>query len=212
MFCEKCGNEIKVGARFCGKCGAPVMQGVETPVVTETPVQKEIPAAPGISVQREIPIAPGTPEHEESSSRERKPGFTGIISKILAGISAALLLAGLPLPYITVESRILLLYDYLGINNFRMYYILFVLIFAGIFVFFKVINRWRLAFIGCVGIWVEAAFLLFVTMNVVNGYASIYNAVYVLGLGFYLHMGGVVLQLIAAVMNGSGSIGETQQE
>lgn len=29
MFCEQCGNEVKEGARFCNKCGAPIQQEVK---------------------------------------------------------------------------------------------------------------------------------------------------------------------------------------
>ena len=28
MFCQKCGNQIEDGLRFCGKCGAPVNNDV----------------------------------------------------------------------------------------------------------------------------------------------------------------------------------------
>ncbi len=83
MFCEKCGNEIIEGNKFCTKCGAPVpaneqpaqAPAAETPVVdnqapanTEVvtePVSQEVqtPAVENAQQQPVIPTAPQNPAY-----------------------------------------------------------------------------------------------------------------------------------------------------
>lgn len=58
MFCRKCGQEIKPGAKFCTKCGTPVQQQTspQTPSVASTPQ-----AAPASQVATpQVPVQPET--------------------------------------------------------------------------------------------------------------------------------------------------------
>ena len=43
MFCRICGSEIEDGARFCTKCGNPVVQKISVPIVSEPmPVREKV--------------------------------------------------------------------------------------------------------------------------------------------------------------------------
>ncbi|MCQ2080262.1 MAG: zinc-ribbon domain-containing protein [Lachnospiraceae bacterium] len=71
MFCNKCGNQVKEGFKFCSKCGAPVVQPImpnvapvqqpvnEAPVqqpVNEAPVQQPVYEAPVQQPVNEVPV------------------------------------------------------------------------------------------------------------------------------------------------------------
>lgn len=61
MFCSKCGQPLRPGAKFCGKCGTPARKPV--PETTAGPVRK--PAPPADS--REVFF-----EKKETASREHR--------------------------------------------------------------------------------------------------------------------------------------------
>lgn len=85
MFCNKCGNQLSDGARFCGRCGNPcatVMPTTPTPPVTEElempkasfPVNvPEEPAAAQPEYQSFLPPLPEYPPQPEPVSAEMPP-------------------------------------------------------------------------------------------------------------------------------------------
>ncbi len=182
MYCGKCGNEIKPGEKFCGRCGEPVPQSTETPV------------EPGPSKQPKV-------------TSIAKKSFR-INSKILAVISAALLLISMNLSYVSFQIidwtiKLCDIYDYASselTTDYTVFYVLYVLIFVGIFLFFKLTNHRRLSFIGCIGILVEAVFLLYITISFSSEASEYYSTIYSFGLGLYLHIAGVIVQLVSAIM------------
>ena len=53
MYCSKCGNQLQEGARFCGKCGAPV-----TGKTTQSPQRTELPVSRPKTSGRAVAITP----------------------------------------------------------------------------------------------------------------------------------------------------------
>lgn len=181
MYCGNCGNEIKEGEKFCGRCGVPVEQSAETPVVPRSSKQPKATSIGQISFSTK--------------------------SNILAVISAALLLISMNLSYVSFQIvnwsfKLCDVYDY-AISEFEsdytVFYFLYMLIFVGIFLYFKLTNRRVLSFIGCIGILIEVAALLFVTYAF-SIEASDYSMIYSFGLGLYMHIAGLIVLLVSAIM------------
>lgn len=55
MFCNKCGQEIKPGAKFCTKCGTPVPQ-VQQPAPEQPAKPKKAQPAPEQPVKKKKPV------------------------------------------------------------------------------------------------------------------------------------------------------------
>ncbi|MCD8028209.1 MAG: zinc ribbon domain-containing protein [Erysipelotrichaceae bacterium] len=182
MYCGNCGNKIKEGEKFCGRCGVPVEQSAETPVVRKLSKQPKV-----------------TSITEKSFS---------INSKILAVISAALLLISMNMSYVSFQIvnwsiKLCDIYDYALAEltaDYTLFYVFYVLIFVGIFLFFKLTNHRGLSFIGCVGILVEVVALLFITFNFSMEASEYYSTIYSYGLGLYLHIVGLIVQIVSAIM------------
>ncbi len=181
MYCGNCGNEIKEGEKFCGRCGAPVEQSAETPVVPR-------------------------PSKQPKVTNITNKSFS-INSRILAVISAALLLISMNLNYVSYQIvnwsiKLCDIYDYASelTTDYTVYYVFYVLIFVGIFLFFKLTNHRVLSFIGCIGIFVEVAALLYITFSFSREASAYYSTIYSFGLGLYLHIAGLIVQLVSAIM------------
>ena len=63
MFCNKCGNEIPNGSKFCNNCGAPVVEPTVQAAAPEAPAAPEIPAAPTAEIETPVE-APRKPVFE----------------------------------------------------------------------------------------------------------------------------------------------------
>lgn len=61
MFCSKCGQPLRAGAKFCGKCGTPARKPVTEPTIK--PERKTTPSAEGGEVFF---------EKRETSSRDHR--------------------------------------------------------------------------------------------------------------------------------------------
>lgn len=91
MLCNKCGQEISAGDRFCQHCGAPVAPVEEAPLqqpdaapqVAETPVEPVTPAEPVIPTQ---PVTPATPVEDPGASTGKTAFILGLIGLIVGAI------------------------------------------------------------------------------------------------------------------------------
>ncbi len=82
MNCPKCGNEVKEGMKFCGKCGSPISQGVvnSEPTKVFAPPASSAPRvnrAPAISTSAAPPkyedfasVAPQEPKKDKKSKKK----------------------------------------------------------------------------------------------------------------------------------------------
>lgn len=100
MLCNKCGQEISAGDRFCQHCGAPVAPAEEAPLqqpdaapqVVETPVEPVTSAEPVISTQ---PVTPATPVEDPGASTGKTAFILGLIGLIASAIcSCSCILVG----------------------------------------------------------------------------------------------------------------------
>lgn len=85
MFCRKCGAELRINAKFCGKCGAPVVPKSE-PVRSmpkSEPVRSMPKSEPVRSMPKTEPVR-STPKAEPSrtpSKPEKKPELISSMPK-----------------------------------------------------------------------------------------------------------------------------------
>lgn len=87
MFCKKCGQEIKMGAKFCVKCGTPVT------------VQQPQPSEP--SVQPQQPLQPHQPVQTQKKNGRKGP----IIALICVIVIALAAVVGLVIFYHTLGNE-----------------------------------------------------------------------------------------------------------
>lgn len=86
-FCKNCGNALKDGAKFCGKCGAKVEIPVEEAPVNEAPVYE----APVKEAPVVIPAAP-TYNVNFTVNKTESTWDGGVFETILNSIAASLII------------------------------------------------------------------------------------------------------------------------
>ena len=97
MFCNKCGQEISAGDRFCQHCGAPVVPVEDTPVQQPAAAEIATPVEPVIPTEPVTPVTPVTPDTpvEDPGASTGKTAFTlgliGLIAGAICSCGCALL-------------------------------------------------------------------------------------------------------------------------
>lgn len=91
MFCNKCGQEISAGDRFCQHCGAPVAPVEDAPVQQPAAAEIATPVEPVIPTQ---PVTPVTPVEDPGASTGKTAftlGLIGLIAGAICSCGCALL-------------------------------------------------------------------------------------------------------------------------